>query len=280
MKKVLVTGAAGQLGKCIQKFSSGFPEIDFTFKGSDSFDLTLYAVVSTFLRENQFDYCINCAAYTNVEKAENEREMAYLVNSKAVKNLAEICEQNNIVLIHFSTDYVFDGEKKTPYSEEDEANPLNIYGASKLSGEECIEQMMNNYFIFRTSWLYSEFGSNFLINILKKAKEETVLNITAAQKGTPTNANDLARFVLKLISEGNTNYGIYHYSNLGEATWYDFAEEILKLSGNSNAVVLNKTDNYKTQAARPNYSVLSKEKVQMVFGQNILHWKDSLAQQF
>src|SRR5680860_668569 len=128
MKKVLVTGAAGQLGKCIEKYSSQFPDLEFTFKGSDSFDLTLYAVVSTFLRENKFDYCINCAAYTNVEKAENEREMAYLVNSKAVKNLAEVCKQNEITLIHFSTDYVFDGEKRTPYSEDDETNPINIYG--------------------------------------------------------------------------------------------------------------------------------------------------------
>lgn len=276
----MVTGATGQLGKCFEKHSSKFPNLEFSFKGSDTFDLTLYAAVNAFLRKHQFNYIINCAAYTNVEKAESEREMAYLVNSKAVKNLAEACKENQTTLIHFSTDYVFDGKKKSPYSEEDETNPLNIYGTSKLSGEQFIEQAMNNYFIFRTSWLYSEFGNNFFKSILKKAEEEQVLNITTSQKGTPTNANDLALFVLKIISQDKNDFGIYHYSNAEEATWYDFAEEILKLSGNSEKVQLLKNDQYKTVAARPEYSVLSKDKVQKAFGQEILPWKESLAQQF
>lgn len=280
MKKVLVTGAAGQLGQCLKKISGKFPDLEFTFADSELLDLTLFGVVSTFLRKNEFGYCINCAAYTNVEKAESEREMAFYINSEAVKNLAEACLQHNTTLIHFSTDYVFDGEKNAPYTEEDESNPINVYGASKLSGEECIQKTMDNYFIFRTSWLYSDFGHNFFNTIIKKAREEQVLNITTSQTGTPTNSYDLAEFVLNVISKGSTAYGIYHYSNLGEATWYDFAQVILKLSGKLDQVELAKDNDYKTFASRPCYSVLSKEKTLNTFQQEIYPWRESLSKLF
>ena len=240
------------------------------------FDLTLTPVMNIYLRKHGFDYCINCAAYTNVEQAETHREMAFHVNADGVKHLAKACRDNGVTLIHFSTDYVFDGGKKAGYSEEDETNPINVYGGSKLMGEECIKQEMEEYFIFRTSWLYSDIGHNFYNTIRRKAEAGEDLNITTEQLGTPTNAYDLAQFVLQLISDGSTAYGIYHFSNLGEATWYDFAAEILNLTGHSGKINLNENNSFVTVAKRPEYSVLSKDKAIKAFGQEILPWKESL----
>ncbi len=282
MKKVLVTGASGQLGQCFKKKMDHVPNLEFTFTTADELDLTLFGLVDTYIKDHNFDYCINCAAYTNVEQAETSREMAFLINSEAVRNLAQACAENNTCLIHFSTDYVFDGKKDAPYSEEDETNPINVYGSSKLSGEHYIQQKMEKYFIFRTSWLYSDIGHNFFNTILKKAKPGAVFNITTAQKGTPTNAYDLAEYVLRMISSEveEKHFGIYHYSNLGEATWYDFAQEILQLSGKQDEVKLIKNNDFETVAERPVNSVLSKEKALSTFSEEIPHWKESLAQLF
>lgn len=274
MKKVLVTGASGQLGQCIKKLASRYQELEFTFASSEDLDLSLFGVVSAYFRLHKFDYCINCAAYTKVEQAEKEQEMAYLINAEAVKNLAVTCEGNNCVLIHFSTDYVFDGKKETPYTEEDETAPLNVYGASKLLGEEYIRAKMSRYFIFRTSWLYSDIGHNFFNTIRKKAEEGEELNITTSQKGSPTNAYDLAELVLELIATGHQNFGTYHYSNLGEATWYDFAAEILKNMPTESK--LKENNDFQTIATRPTYSVMSKEKVQGAFSTPVKDWKISL----
>ena len=277
MKKVLITGAGGQLGQCFQKQAGKFPDLEFVFATSEMFDLTLTPVMDIFLRKHQFDYCINCAAYTNVEQAESNREMAFHVNADSVKHLARACRDNDVTLIHFSTDYVFDGCKKTLYSEEDETSPINIYGGSKLMGEESIQKEMEKYFIFRTSWLYSDIGHNFYNTIIKRAEAGEELNITTEQTGTPTNAYDLAEFVLRIIDQGSSEYGIYHYSNLGEATWYDFAAEILRLTGNSGKVELKENNSFVTVAKRPEYSVLSKDKTLRTFGQQILPWQESLA---
>ena len=274
MKKVLVTGASGQLGQCIKRLSSRYQELEFTFASSDDLDLTLFGVVSAYLRLHEFDYCINCAAYTKVEQAEKEQEMAYLINAEAVKNLAANCAENDCVLIHISTDYVFDGKQETPYTEDDETCPLNVYGASKLMGEEYIRGLMEDYFIFRTSWLYSDIGHNFFNTIRKKAEAGEELNITTTQKGTPTNAYDLAEFILELIANDNQNFGTYHYSNLGEATWYDFAEEILKHMKTNSQLKVN--NDFQTIATRPEYSVLSKEKLQNAFSTPVEDWKVSL----
>ena len=277
MKKVLITGAGGQLGQCFQKQAGKFPDLEFVFATSEMFDLTLTPVMDIFLRKHQFDYCINCAAYTNVEQAESNREMAFHVNADSVKHLARACRDNDVTLIHFSTDYVFDGCKKTLYSEEDETSPINIYGGSKLMGEESIQKEMEKYFIFRTSWLYSDIGHNFYNTIIKRAEAGEELNITTEQTGTPTNAYDLAEFVLRIIDQDSSEYGIYHYSNLGEATWYDFAAEILRLTGNSGKVELKENNSFVTVAKRPEYSVLSKDKTLRTFGQQILPWQESLA---
>ncbi|WP_029034298.1 dTDP-4-dehydrorhamnose reductase [Salinimicrobium terrae] len=272
--RILVTGAGGQLGKCFKQASQNYPEFDFTFKTSDDLDLSQFAVIGAYLRREKFDICINCAAYTNVEKAEKEQEMAYLINAESVKNLAQDCDETGCTLIHFSTDYVFNGKKNSPYTEEDPTEPLNVYGASKLLGEQYIQEAAKKYLIFRTSWLYSEIGKNFFNTIRAKAEAGEPLNITTSQKGTPTNAHDLAAFVLELVAKNKMKYGLYHYSNLGEATWYDFAREILNLMNSDTE--LNENNDFTTLAVRPIYSVLNKQKVQDVFELPVPGWRESL----
>ena len=276
MKTVLVTGASGQLGSCIKKFSETEDAIDWLFMDSSEIDITSKCDLEQCFKSKRIDYCINAAAYTNVEKAESEQENAFKVNADAVKNLALICKKNRTVLIHISTDYVFDGNSSKPYSETDATNPINVYGASKLKGETYIQENMIEYFIFRTSWLFSEFGHNFYKTILKKAAENATLNITTAQTGTPTNANHLAVLILKLIRERNSNYGLYHFSNLGETTWYVFAEEILRVSNNLEKIQLNKDNSYKTIAARPAYSVMDKQKLIEILKFTPVSWEEAV----
>jgi len=276
MKTVLVLGASGQLGKCIKKLAEKEDNIDWLFMDSSEIDITSNCDLQACLNSKQIDYCINCAAYTNVEKAESEKEKAFLINADAVKNLALICKENSTVPIHISTDYVFDGKADQSYLETDATNPLNVYGASKLKGEAYIQEILHEYFIFRTSWLYSEFGHNFFKTILNKAEEGAKLNITTAQKGTPTNANDLAELILKLILEKNTKFGLYHFSNAGETTWYGFAKAILKASGKIDEIELNQDNSYKTIAERPENSVLSKNKLIENLGFTPKPWEESL----
>lgn len=276
MKTVLVTGASGQLGSCLQQLAEKERGIDWLFMDSSEIDITSAGDLHECFKSKKIDYCINCAAYTNVEKAEEEQDKAYAINAEGVKNLAKICRNNDTVLIHISTDYVFDGSALQPYAEGDPTGPINVYGASKLRGEEYIEKILNTYFIFRTSWLYSQFGHNFFKTILRKAAEGAELNITTAQTGTPTNANHLASFILKLLKEKNTSYGLYHFSNEGETTWHGFAKEILRVSGNLDKVKINKDNSYKTIAERPGYSVLSKKKLRENFGVEISPWEEGV----
>ena len=276
MKTVLVTGASGQLGKCIQKLAAKENAIDWLFMDSSEIDITSICDLSMCFGSKQIDYCINCAAYTNVEKAESDKERAFEINAEAVKNLAEICRKHKTVLIHISTDYVFDGTSTNHYKEDDKTNPINVYGASKLKGEQYIQSTIGYHFIFRTSWLYSEFGHNFYNTILKKAAEKATLNITTAQKGTPTNANHLAELLVQIIEDENKNYGLYHYSNAGETTWHGFAKEILKLSNKYDEVILNEDNSYKTIAERPEYSVLDKTKLKANFRVDIASWQDAV----
>ncbi len=276
MTKILVTGAQGQLGRCIRDAVSSYPKFDVFFASRKDLDIQNMEAVSELFKNHSFDYCINTAAYTNVEKAESEPEEAFNINADAVKNLSEACEISDTILLQISTDYVFDGEKGQPYNETDVTNPINVYGASKLKGEQYVEQICDKYFIFRTSWLYSQYGHNFLNTILKYAKEGKPLTITTEQIGTPTNANDLARMLLEIIDSRSDLYGVYHYGNEGEATWYDFAEAILNFSNQLVSTNLAKTDHYRTFAARPKYSVLSKEKVTHSLSLSIIGWKPSL----
>ncbi|CAN5347803.1 dTDP-4-dehydrorhamnose reductase [soil metagenome] len=276
MITVLVLGSNGQLGQCFQRLSLKEENIDWLFVDSSEVNITSGFDVQQCFNSKQIDYCINCAAYTNVEKAESEPKKAFLINAGAVKNLAEICRKSNSVLFHFSTDYVFKGGAEMPYVENDPTGPLNVYGKSKLKGEEVIIENANRYFIFRTSWLYSQYGHNFFKTILAKAGKNEDLNITTAQRGAPTNANHLAKLVLKLIKNQNADYGIYHFSNTGETTWYGFAKEILRISGNSEKVNLTPDNSYKTIAERPGYSVLNTSKGINTFDFHIPSWEEAL----
>lgn len=276
MKKILVTGANGQLGRCLKDASLAYPDTAFRFVDRSELDIAKASSVKQFFSNQSFDYCINTAAYTNVEKAESEEDAAFATNAIGAKNLAEACAEQNIALVHISTDYVFDGEKKTPYLESDSTNPINSYGASKLKGETNIQNNCTAYFIIRTSWLYSQYGHNFLNSMLRFAEEGRDLSITTEQTGVPTNANDLARAILRIVHSGNEQYGLYHFSNKGMGTWYDFAEAIFTFSEQIKNVKLAKTDQYRTFAARPAYSILNTDKFSHIFGQEMIDWKDSL----
>ncbi|QQX77605.1 MULTISPECIES: dTDP-4-dehydrorhamnose reductase [Aequorivita] len=276
MKKILVTGANGQLGRCIKDAAAGYPDVEFVFVSKEDIDIEKADLVTDYFRRNNFTHCINTAAYTNVEQAESEEEKAFAINAQAVKNLASTCNKNDVVLLHVSTDYVFDGKKKSPYLETDATNPINVYGASKLEGEQYIQKITEKHFILRTSWLYSQYGHNFLKTILKYAEAGKTLTITTEQTGTPTNANDLAKALLQIIAQDSTGYGVYHYSNSGETTWFGFAEEILKQSEKLKEADLAKTNHYRTFAARPEYSVLDNTKAQNTLKLKYIDWQESL----
>jgi dTDP-4-dehydrorhamnose reductase len=257
MKRILVTGSNGQLGKCLQKIAGNYNSLDFKFLDSKGLDITNVKSVNSAFKSGNYDYCINCAAYTNVEQAEKTPERAFAVNADGVNNIATACKNNNVVLIHISTDYVFDGKKEGAYYVDDIPNPINEYGRSKLAGENYIQKILDKYYIIRTSWLYSEYGNNFYKTIINKAHTERVLYITDEQTGCPTNANNLAKYILNFITSQNTKYGLYHFTDGKAMTWYDFAKKILIEGNLDKKVRVEKAKNYRTFAARPANSVLS-----------------------
>jgi dTDP-4-dehydrorhamnose reductase len=258
MIKVLVTGANGQLGKTIDElYSKNNHGLDFTFVSKNEIDITDENALKSFFKSNHFDYCINCAAYTNVEQAEKTPDIAYRVNAEAVKYLAEACLETETTLIHISTDYVFDGEKQTAYTIDDLPNPINEYGKSKLQGEKYIQDILENYFIIRTSWLYSKkYGKNFYRTILDKAKTEKQLFITTDQVGCPTETVNLAEYLIGLITADNSYSGLLHFCDKKIMTWYDFALQIILENKMVERIKLSKAKNYSTFAKRPKYSVL------------------------
>jgi len=258
MIRILVTGSIGQLGQTFQEQAIDFPEISFDFKTSKELDVSRPEQLLYAFRKGQYDFCINCAAYTNVEEAEKHQDKAFEVNADGVKNLAEVCKEHQTTLIHLSTDYVFDGEKKGAYTIDDKTNPINAYGKSKLAGEKFIEQILPNHYIIRTSWLYSKkYGQNFYRTILSKALEGEDLYITDAQIGCPTNTVALARFILKDIVLGNRPFGRYHFTGEKPMTWHEFAKQILEENKLTDKVKLVLDTNYRTFAKRPKNSVLS-----------------------
>ncbi len=259
MNKILVTGAGGQLGLTIQEQAHNFPEDSFDFKTSKQLDISQLDQLNEAFRHEQYDFCINCAAYTNVEESEKHPEKAFNVNSEAVKNLAEVCKKHSTTLIHVSTDYVFDGKKEGAYTVDDKTNPINEYGKSKLAGEKFIQQIHPNHFIIRTSWLYNKkYGHNFYRTILRKGLAGDDLYITDTQRGCPTNTEALTTFILKEIVLGNKPFGIYHYTDGNPMTWFEFAEQILYENGLTDKVKLVLDTNYRTFAKRPKNSVLGK----------------------
>lgn len=276
MKKILVTGANGQLGLSIKAVGKNYPSMIFTFTDVEDLDITNSKEVISFFENNKFDYCVNCAAYTAVDKAEEDVENAFSINATAVKNLSIACKNSNVVLIHVSTDFVFDGLKKIPYSEEDLPNPLSVYGSSKLKGEQFIQDILDSYFIVRTSWLYSEYGNNFVKTMLRLSETHKEINIVDDQIGSPTYAGDLAEFIISVISLESELYGVYHFSNEGNISWYDFAVEIFEKNQRHIKVNPIESTSYPTAAKRPAYSVLGTTKIKYNLKAECFYWKDSL----
>ncbi len=276
--KILVTGSKGQLGSDIQDISSQYPALQFDFTDIEELNLTDASMVETYFNENKPDFCVNCAAYTAVDQAEDEEELAMKINRDTVSLLAEVCKKNNSKLIHVSTDYIFDGTNFKPYTEDDAPSPKSVYGFSKLKGEEAIALVNPDAMIIRTSWLYSSFGHNFVKTMIRLSNERDEITVVADQVGTPTYSGDLARVILNIITgfEKSQIIGIYHFSNEGVASWYDFAKAIMQIIGSDCKVYPIESKDFPAKANRPFYSVLSKTKIKSDFNINIPYWPDSL----
>lgn len=294
---VLITGANGQLGQAIQSIVGKYPSIDFVFCASSELNITNKANCETVFEKYKPQFCINAAAYTAVDKAESEPEKAFAINVTGAQNVAEVCKKHNSILLHISTDFVFDAKfvdgiayydsqlrlplkSKKGLTETDVPFPAGIYGLTKLQGEQAIESTWEKHFIIRTSWVYSQFAANFLKTMLRLASERDSLSVVSDQIGTPTNAIDLAEILVKIIQFCQTEsvevYGIYNFSNEGHCSWYDFAKEIFRVNNISINLQPIPTSAYPTPAKRPAYSVLDKSKIKTVFGVEIKNWEDSL----
>lgn len=274
---ILVTGANGQLGNEIRRRSVGCNH-HFTFTDVAELDITDAAAVLEMASNTKAEFIINCAAYTNVDKAEDDEQTAHLINCTATANLAAAAKQVGATLIHVSTDYVFDGCGCTPYTEEAAVAPTGAYGRTKLAGEQAVAESGCKHIIIRTAWLYSPFGRNFVKTMRTLTAERELLQVVFDQVGSPTYAGDLADAILHIV-EGGTHeaYGTYHYSNEGVCSWYDFAKEICEMSGNACEIRPCHSNEFPSKVARPHYSVLDKTKIKTTFGISIPHWKESLA---
>ena len=283
MTRILVTGSNGQIGQELQFLASQFPDFHFHFVSHHDLDITDKTLIDNLFHLQKIDYCINCAAYTAVDKAEREPELAYHINVTGVKNLAEACENTGATLIHFSTDYVYHNAQNTPFKEDDPTHPQSVYAKTKLEGEAAAQAAATKVMIIRTSWVYSSFGHNFVKTMLRLGAERPALRVVFDQVGTPTYARDLAKTVLDIISKVTENQvdrsllrGVYHYSNEGVCSWYDFALAIFEIQGIDCQVFPIESKDYPTPAARPPYSVLNKSKIKSAFDLKIPHWRESL----
>ena len=276
MIKALVTGGNGQLAQSLKDVVNHQDELDVDFQDLPDLDITNKQQLESYFSNNELDYCINCAAYTAVDLAEEQSDLAYAVNAEGPKYLAEVCQKHQVTLIHISTDFVFDGQKRIPYLETDAPNPLSVYGASKLQGERSIQETTEAYFIVRTSWLYSEYGKNFMKTMLSLSETLNEISVVSDQIGSPTYAGDLAEVLIQIVLSSSTNYGVYHYSNSGTISWYDFAVEIFKQFGKTIEVKPIKTKDYPTAAKRPKFSALNTIKIENNFDCTIKDWQRSL----
>jgi len=281
---ILVTGSTGQLGQSLKAIIDNYPQFHFVFANRSQLDLNQSDSITRYFEQHQFDVIINCAAHTAVDKAESEPELANQINHLAVKQLAECAKQHNAKLIHISTDYVFDGKSYRPYREDDTVAPQGVYGQTKLDGELSVQKILkNNAVIIRTSWVYSEYGNNFVKTMLKLGEERESLNVIFDQVGTPTYAKDLAIAIMEITGSTEFNKNdfdtqIMHFSNEGVCSWYDFSKAIFELSTISCDVSAIETKDYPTPAKRPHYSVLNKAKIKQTYRLTIPYWKDSLKQ--
>jgi len=281
---ILVTGSTGQLGQSIQSIKADYLEYEFIFVNRQQLDLSSETSIASFFEHNTFDIVINCAAHTAVDKAESEPELASKINHLAVQQLAHIAKQHHAKLIHISTDYVFSGKGYRPYCETDDVAPDGVYGTTKFQGEQAIQQTLkNSAVIIRTSWVYSEYGNNFVKTMLKLGQERDSLNVIFDQVGTPTYAKDLAKAIMSIIqsqafNQADFKTNVVHFSNEGVCSWYDFAKTIFELTSIECIVNPIETKDYRTPAARPYYSVLNKAKIKRTYHLAIPYWKDSIKQ--
>ena len=282
LQTILVTGCAGQLGQSIQSIVECYPDFEFVFANRQGLDLNDETSIAKFFENQTFDIIINCAAHTAVDKAESEPELANQINHLAVQKLARIVKEQRSKLIHISTDYVFSGKQYRPYLETDEVQPQGVYGETKLYGERDIQSILKtNAIIIRTSWIYSEYGNNFVKTMLKLGQQRDTLNVIFDQVGTPTYAKDLAKSIMSIIKSQAFNKehfktDIVNYSNEGVCSWYDFAKTIFELTNTQCRVLPVETKDYPTPAKRPHYSVLNKTKIKQTYHLTIPYWKDSL----
>lgn len=280
MNSILVTGGNGQLGSELREIARNFPDYYFLFTDISDLDITAHNEVRDFIERNNINVIINCAAYTAVDKAESEPELADAINHLAIANFAQIAKDKNIKLIHISTDYIFDGTNHKPNVETDTPNPQSVYGQTKLDGELAMHQINPaNSIIIRTSWVYSKFGNNFVKTMLRLAETRDEISVVSDQIGTPTNAADLANVILTIIPQiNNLNVDTFHFSNEGVVSWYDFALAIFEIKKNPCNVNPISTEQYPTPAKRPYYSLLNKAKIKQTYNIDISHWRDSLCQ--
>lgn len=272
---ILVTGGRGQLGCSINKIAANHPQHNFIFTDMPEADITNHDCMAQLIVENKVNVLINCAAYTAVDKAEDEEELARKINADGAAVLGEVCKEHKVKLVHISTDYVFDGTTIDPINERVKTNPQSAYGRTKLAGEQHIKESGTDAVIVRTAWLYSEFGNNFVKTMLRLAETRDELGVVADQYGTPTYAPDLAEAIMKLIDKGFKGFKIYHYSNEGETSWWEFADTIFQLAGKAITVKPLTTDQYPAKAHRPAFSVLDKSKIKET-GVFVPEWEDSL----
>jgi dTDP-4-dehydrorhamnose reductase len=282
-KKILVTGASGQVGSEIQAIASEFAHFDFVFAKREDLDIRSLEEIEDFFHQHLPDYCINCAAYTAVDKAENDEENAYLLNATAVAYLAMNCKLQQVPLIHLSTDYVYNSAQPFPFKEDDQTNPSSVYASTKLEGDLLAQEIHPLTMVIRTSWVYSSFGHNFVKTMLRLGADRKEINVVFDQIGTPTYARDLAHTILTILTkvenneiEKNALFGIFHYSNEGVTSWYDFAKAIFDEKNISCKVFPIETVQYPTPAQRPPFSVMNKTKIKEIFKIHIPHWQESL----
>ncbi|HPW89311.1 MAG TPA: dTDP-4-dehydrorhamnose reductase [Kaistella chaponensis] len=277
MKKILIIGGNGQLGNCFRKLAPEYEDrFEFDFTDSQTLNIIDRDQVSDYFYDFKPDYCINASAYTAVDLAETESEKAFAVNAEGVGNLAEACAENKTIFIHISTDYVFDGETNISYSEDDFTNPQGVYGASKEKGEDLAMDLQPKTIILRTSWLYSEFNKNFVKTMLHLFEVKEELGIVDDQFGQPTNANDLAQAVMNIVEKETKTYGIFHFSNYPETTWFNFAQKIADFSGSKIKLNPIKTSEFPTAAKRPKRSTMSLDKIEEVYKIEPKYWQNSL----
>lgn len=275
MNKILVLGKNGQLARALSDLDN---QNEWSFLGREDMDLSKTESILGKLNNYQFDYLVNCAAYTAVDDAEENTELAFKINTEALGPISMACCEQDATLIHISTDYVFGPNNSRPIKENEKKDPIGVYGKTKLQGEETVQSICKKHFILRTSWLYGETGHNFLNTMLRLSESKDEINVVFDQVGSPTYVAELAATIIDIINYNSANYGVYHYANEGVCSWFDFAHAIFELSGKDITVNPVLSDTFPTKAKRPSYSVLDKQKIRDTFELNIPHWRDSLKQ--